>query len=239
MRPFAKSLPHGGARRIFNPMFDDLKTLFSRAWTSFHEEMSRREPEDQVAELLGAMRREMVEARATLPVLEELVQRTRADLERERRALADAERRRGLAERIGDAETVRVAEEFIERHRQRIGVLEEKVRAAEAERDLQAREIQEMSRKYKEAEANRFAMVARLRTARAQGRMGAALGDTGTPFDDLDRVSEGIDQRVREAEALDELADLDSPSSSGPDPVSRADLVEDRLRELKRRMGQK
>ena len=33
--------------------------------------MGRREPEDQVAGLLGAMRREMVEVRAQLPLLEQ------------------------------------------------------------------------------------------------------------------------------------------------------------------------
>ncbi|HEX7240545.1 MAG TPA: PspA/IM30 family protein [Longimicrobiaceae bacterium] len=215
-------------------MFEDLKSLFSRAYASFHDELSRREPEDQVAELLGAMRREMVEARANLPVLEEGVARARAELERERRALADVERRGGMAERIGDAETARVAAEFTARHRERIAVLEDKVRTAEAERDLHAREISEMSRKYKEADANRFAMVARLRTARAKGNMGAALGGAGGPQDDLDRVAEGIEDRARHAEAMEELSGLDDPA---PPPRSPADDVEERLRELKRRMG--
>lgn len=215
-------------------MFDDLKKMFSRAWDAFQAEAGRREPEDEVAELLSAMRREMVEARATVPLLEEAVVAAGSALERERRALADTERRRGLAERIGDAETVRVADEFAAKHRARIAVLEEKLRAAEAERDLRKREVVEMSRQYKEADANRFGMVARLRTARAQGRMGAALGADGGPLDDLGRAEEELGRRARYAEALDELADLDSP----PPPRPSAPDVEDRLRELKRRMGQ-
>lgn len=216
-------------------MFDELKKLFSRTWDTFQAEASRREPEDEVAELLSAMRREMVEARATVPVLEEAVAAARSGLERERRALADVERRRGLAERIGDAETVRVADEFAARHRDRVAVLEGKVRAAEAERDLRRREVVEMTRQYKDAEANRFAMVARLRTARAQGRMGAALGDDSAPFADLGRAEEEVDRRARYAEALGELDDLDAPP---PPPRPSPSDVEDRLRELKRRMGQ-
>lgn len=216
-------------------MFEDLKNLFSRSWDSFQSELERREPEDEVAELLSSMRREMVEARATVPVLEETVHAARKELEREQRALADCERRRGLAERIGDAETARVAEEFAARHRDRIAVAEEKIRAAEAERDLRKREVAAMSRQYKEAEANRFAILARLRTQRAQGRMGTGPGGAGAPLDDLDRAAEEVGRRARYAEALGELDDLDSPP---PRPGPSPDEVEERLRELKRRMGQ-
>lgn len=188
-------------------MLNDLKKLFSRTWSAFHEELGRRDPEDEVAELLAAMRREMVEARATVPVLEEALEQARRELERERKALDDCHRRRALAQRIGDAETVRVAEEFAERHAARVGVLEEKLRAAQAERDLRVEEVSRMSRQYKETEANRFALLARLRTQRAQARMGVSSGDEPDPLAELDRES------------------------------ARAD-VEERLRELKRRMGQ-
>ncbi len=216
-------------------MFDDLKNLFSKTWDAFQAEAGRSEPEDQVAELLSAMRREMVEARATVPLLEEAVTSARAALERERRALADVERRRGLAERIADAETVRVADEFAAKHRARIAVLEDKVRAAEAELELRRREVTEMTRQYKDADANRFALLARIRTTRAQGRMGAALGDDAPPFADLGRMGETLDERARYAEALDELEDLDAPP---PPPRPTASDMEERLRELKRRMGQ-
>lgn len=218
-------------------MFEDLKNLFSKTWTAFHEEASRRDPEDQIAELLAAMRREMVEARAALPLLDEAVTRTRAELDRERQALADVQRRRGLAERIGDAETVRVADEFAERHTRRIAVLEEKVRSAQAERDLQADEIQRMSRQYKEADANRFALLAQLRTQRAKGTMGSALGGSSAPSDDFGRMSDRIDQDTRYAEALDDLADLDAPPPPGPSRPSASE-IEERLNEIKRRMGQ-
>ncbi len=113
-------------------MLDDLKKLFSQSWAAFLDEAQRREPADEVAGLLAAMRREMVDARAALPLYEKNVLAATAELERERRALDDAVRRGGMASRIGDAETVRVAEEFAERHRKRVAVLEEKARAADA-----------------------------------------------------------------------------------------------------------
>ncbi|HEX8430544.1 MAG TPA: hypothetical protein VF625_04620, partial [Longimicrobium sp.] len=152
-------------------MLDDLRTLFSRTWTSFLTEAGRREPEDEVAALLAAMRREMVQARADLPLHEKAVAAAVAELERERRALDDAVRRGGMAERIHDAETVRVAAEFAARHRSRVGVLEEKVKAARAEWELRKKESEEMMRRFKEAESNRFILVSELRRRGAHARI--------------------------------------------------------------------
>lgn len=207
-------------------MLDDLKTLFSRTWETFRAEAGRREPEDQVVELLSAMRREMVEARAGLSLYEEAHRRTAAELERERKALDDCARRGAMAERIGDVETVRIAAEFATRHRSRVAVLEEKVRAAKAEWDLRTRESQEMTRQYKEADANRFGLLAQMRATQARGTMRSALGDE--PRDAFARAAERVDADVAYSEILEE--DL-------PARPPRPD-VEEQLRELKRRLGQ-
>lgn len=213
-------------------MLDDLKKLFSRTWDSFLTEAGRREPEDQVAELLSAMRREMVEARAQLPLLEQNFGATQAQLERERKALDDTRRRGAMAERIGDAETVRVAREFEEKHARRVAVLEEKVRASKAEWELRQDEAREMMRRYKEADANRFVLVAEIRRQGARGRINAAMGHQSPVSDDFSRAEERIDDAAAYADALDDL----SPDAPGgpPPPV---DDIEERLREIKRRMG--
>lgn len=213
-------------------MINDLKTLFSRTWDAFRAEAGRREPEDQVASLLAAMRREMVEARAALPAYEEGIRAAEAELARERRALDDAVRRGGLAENIGDAETVRVAAEFAERHRRRVAVLEEKVRAARAEHDLRSQEVQDMMRRYKEADANRFVLLNEVRRARTQQRID---GFAGVGADEFDRAAAKIETDIHYQDALDELSDL-----AGPPPPSSAPPeadVEARLQEMKRRMG--
>ncbi|HVG44825.1 MAG TPA: hypothetical protein VM890_08845 [Longimicrobium sp.] len=210
-------------------MLDDLKKLFSQAWDSFITEVGRREPEDQVASLLGAMRREMVEVRAQLPLLEQNHAAAVAELERERARLDETVRRRGQAERIKDAETVRVATEFEEKHRRRVAVLEDKVRAARAEWELRRDEAQEMMHRYKEADANRFALLSELRRQGARTRIDSAMG--GTPLDDFARAEEKIEHDTAYADALDEMG--------GPPPPRRppAADVDDRLAELKRRMG--
>ncbi|HEU0052359.1 MAG TPA: hypothetical protein VFQ39_04245 [Longimicrobium sp.] len=218
-------------------MLDDLKNLFSRTWASFVTELERRDPEDQVAGLLSAMRREMVEARAELPVLERNLAAAEAELSRERKRLDDTLRRGAMAERIGDAETVRVAKEFEERHRKRVAVLEEKARAAKAEWELRQSESTEMMRKYKEAEANRFALLGEIRRRGAHARINSAMGrGPEPPTDDFDRMERKIDEHATYAEALDDL-DADLGGAPPPPPPPRMGDVDDQLAELKRRMG--
>ena len=211
-------------------MLDDLRKLFSQAWDSFIAEVGRREPEDQVASLLGAMRREMVEVRAQLPLLEQDHAAVVAELERERARLDVTVRRRGQAERIHDAETVRVAAEFEEKQRRRIAVLEDKVRAAKAEWELRRDEAQEMMHRYKEADANRFALLSELRRQGARTRIDSAMG--GTPLDDFARAEEKIEHDTAYADALEEMGGGPPPPRHPP-----AADVDDRLAQLKRRMG--
>jgi phage shock protein A len=215
-------------------MLKDLQDLFRQTWSSFRTELGRREPEDQVAELLGMMRREMVDARAALPGMDETVAVVEAELARERRALGDCERRATLAERIGDAETVRVAREFADRHREHLAVLEKRRDAAVAERDLARREVQQMSARYKEADANRFALLSELRRRRAAGRIEETIH--GGAFGDFARMEEAVDEDAAYVDALGELDDLDPPASTSS-PEARIRSLEDRLEELKRRMG--
>jgi phage shock protein A len=217
-------------------MINDLKRLFSRTWDTFVAELGRREPEDDVVGLLGAMRREMVDARAALPLYEEHQRAAEAELVREQRALDDAVRRGGLAQKIDDAETVRVAADFAERHRKRVAVLEEKVRAARAERELRAQEVDDMMRRYKEADANRFVLLNEVRRARSQQRIDGMMGNAA--FDDFNRASEKMESEIAYGEALDELNGLDpTPPPPPPSQTSIHDDVEARLQELKRRMG--
>ena len=214
-------------------MINDLKNLFSSAWDSFLAELGRRDPEDHVAALLSGMRREMVDARAALPLYEDAVRAADAELARERKALDDTVRRGGLAERINDAETVRIAAEFADRHRRRVAVLEDKARAARAEQELRAQEVQDMMRRYKEADANRFALLNDIRRAQSQGRLDNMAN--AKAFDDFGRAAEKMETDFAYQEAMEELSDLDRPPP--PPPSSREAEVDARLQEMKRRMG--
>lgn len=216
-------------------MIDEIQRLFREAWAAFRTEALRSEPEDRVAALLSAMRREMVAARTALPLYEEALRRAEAELAREQTDLADCVRRRALAEKVGDAETVRVAAEFTARHQAAIGVHEAKVNAARAEWELRRREADEMMRRYKDADANRFALLAEMRARAAHATLDSLLDaddpDTGGPFE---RQTHRVEDASAYADAMAELNE-DAPDPASPDPAE----VDRRLAELKRRMGRR
>jgi phage shock protein A len=195
-------------------MLKDLGALLHRALDRFKAEAGRRDPEDQIAELLGGMRREMVDARALVSELKQAAAGAQSELAREQQRLADCLRRRDLAAKIGDEETTRVAEEFESRHREAVGVLEAKARATEAELQLRTREADELAERYRQADARRFALLAELRQAGAHGR---AEREMAGLEGDFDRFAEQIDDHARRTEATGE--------------------VERKLEELKRRAG--
>ncbi len=216
-------------------MLNEIRKLFRRSADAFREALETGDPEDQVAELLVSMRRELVAARAALPVYAEEIERLERAIAGEREELGRVERRRELAQRIEDAETVRVADDFATRHRERIGVLEQRLTAARAELELRTREADEMKRRYQEADANRFGLLAQLRTAGARERMRSALGDDNGPASDFDRMAERVTGNAAYADALEELSADDRPP---PPPRNEPGEIERRLEELKRKMGQ-
>lgn len=179
-------------------MLNDLKRVFRESMAAFHAELGRREPEDEVAELLSAMRRELVESRAAIPDYRADLERTREALARERELVAQCERRGAAAERIGDDETARIAAQFAAKHTERAVVLEQKERAAVAELELRQREADEMMKRFKEAEANRFGLVAELRTARTRGRLDSLLdGEEPPPRPSASDVDEQLRELKR------------------------------------------
>ena len=95
--------PTAGVNRMLVPMFEDLQRLFKDSLAAFRSELHKREPEDEVAHLLGSMRSELVEARALIPRLQEMLNGARAELAREGEALERTERRGRLAQQINDA----------------------------------------------------------------------------------------------------------------------------------------
>ena len=115
--------------------------------------------------------------------------RTEHALRDERRHLADAERRNGLADGIGDAETARVAREFIARHGERIAVLERKYESQQAERALLQRDVDDLVRRLK-----------------ASG-LGVDPPPAMTPDPD-GRLAQELDRGRKEAEAEARLAEL-------------------------------
>jgi phage shock protein A len=214
-------------------MLNEIRRIFRKSIDAFRQELGTREPEDEVAELLAAMRRELVAARAALPQYEADLAHIRVELAKERESVEVCERRATMAERIGDGETVTIARQFATRHAERVLIIQQKVAAAEAELVLRRREAEEMKIRYKEADANRFALLAQLRRSAAGERLRSSASSEEGAFADFARMEEKVEQG---ASILDALEELDEAPSRGP-PVADRSAVEDRLQELKRRMG--
>ncbi len=92
----------------------------------------------------GRMHEAVVEARAALDEMRKQLAKSEHRLAREQQQLEDAVRRGGLAEGIGDRETVEVAEQFAAKHRERAAVLTRKIEAQRAELALAEREVIQM-----------------------------------------------------------------------------------------------
>jgi phage shock protein A len=215
-------------------MFENLRNAFREAVENFNKELVRDQVPETVDKLLKGMRDEVADAKVQLRELEDQITRTDAEVEREKAEVATARRRGKLAQDIGDAETVEIATQYAARHEERQRVLVQKAVALRQEVELRRTEVEEMLAKVKEAQVKRDSLAA------TAGRSGAreSLGAADDLFSELDRMAEkigGEDARARASEAMD---DIDLGGDYDFEPPPRAPDVEERLAELKRRMGQ-
>lgn len=124
-------------------MFEDIKAAFNAALDAAIGDQG---PSTSL------MRDAVIEARAAIKYMEEGLEKSSRKLARESRNLEDAERRGRLASEIGDGETVRIAEKFAAKHREKVEVLTRKVEAQKAELEIARRDVGEMTRQLKAAQ---------------------------------------------------------------------------------------
>jgi len=146
---------------------------------------------------LALMREALVEAKVGLSKIRSAHQETSQQLARERSELEKVQRRGVLAANIGDAETVRVAGQFTQKHQERISVLERKLAALAAELSLAERDVEEMSRQL-HAMAAGGGMPAPERPA-------AAPEASDADFDALRRAAEHAAKQSTAERQLEEL----------------------------------
>jgi phage shock protein A len=215
-------------------MFENLRDAFRDAIDNFKTELSRDQVPEAVDRLLAGMRDEVADAKVRIRELEDQIARSQAEVEKEKSQAATAFRRGKMAGEIGDAETAELAAQYVLKHEERQRVLEQKVTALQEELTYRRKEVEEMLEKVKEAQTKRDSLAATLGRSDARDSISAA----DDLFGELDRMAEKIgdeDARAKAAEAFD---DLDLRDGSGFDPPPREDVdFDERLRELKRRMG--
>jgi hypothetical protein len=110
---------------------------------------------DAPADRAGALREALVEMRTGVGEMKDALARTEGELAAERQHHDDAVRRRGLAESIGDTETVEVAERFVSRHSQRNDVLDRKLAVQRDELAMAERELEELTAQVRSTAAGR------------------------------------------------------------------------------------
>lgn len=226
-----RAVPHA-APPMFEKLRQSLDDLLARAT----------KPEDRRA-VLGQMKDALVHARVGLDGLRDAVRQTQRRLEAERRELETMTRRKGLAQGINDAETVAIAERFERQHAEKIGVLEAKLQAQQAELALVEREVEEMGAELKRAMAGIPNTAAGGTPAGGSRVGGATSGGAAGAADANDPL--GSPTGAAAAAADDPLADdeatrLESEISAAARAGRRARQEQEadaRLAELKRRMG--
>ena len=170
-------------------------------------------PESRRA-LLAHMRDTLAQARVGVDDLRRAVELTRARLTTEQRELDTVQRRRRMAESIGDAETVRVAERFERQHAERVDVLSRKLDAQAAELALTEAEIREMTDAYKAA--------------------GRGVGPAGAGAPSLEE--QAAEQLERELDPSADVSEFNAMRRA-QERTAREQDASQRLEELKRRMG--
>lgn len=169
--------------------------MFERLRAAVNAALDAAMPPADWRDLQGKMREAAVEGRAAALKLRDALVATERELTRERQLRDDARRRGTLAERIGDRETVEVAERFAAKHGERVTVLEQKVAAQQAELALVEREVAEMVTQLKELE--------RRGGVREVPSTGSVEG-----VDDDAVLGAAMDRAAREADAAARLDEL-------------------------------
>ena len=182
-------------------MFDEVRQAFREL---LHGNVS---PEGR-RELISVMKDTLVQARLAMDDLREGVEATRKRVTREQLELETIRRRKGLAQGVGDAETVVVAERFEAQHAERLAVLEQKLAAQEGELALVERDVAEMKEQLKAALAG----------------VGSGMRTETVTADPLDEGRSEVEQQLNDLKRAERRASADATADAA-------------LAELKKRMG--
>ena len=192
--------------------------MFESLRKSLNDLLARATPPEERREVVSRMRDTLVQAKMGLQDLRDGLAKSRKRLDAEKQEAETVQRRKRLAEQIGDAETVRIATEYEALHAQKIDVLSRKLEAQEGELALAEQEVTQMM-----AELRAAASGAGPLPGRGAGSVNEALNELES---ELDAGAAGEPLRQ----------EIDAMSRSRARAEREADAAR-RLEELKRRMG--
>jgi hypothetical protein len=185
--------------------------MFDSFRQSLRELMDRATPPEERRAGLARMKQTLVTARMGLDDLRSGLAVTRQRLAKEQQELETMRRRKTLAAGIDDAETVALAEKYEALHAERVGILERKLDAQEAELAVAERDVAEMTSELRNAmagipgAASRGAAIDAEAAAEVEEATGERSGSVASEIDALGRASA---RSAREADAEARLAEL-------------------------------
>lgn len=178
--------------------------VFDSFRRSFDDLLARATKPEERRTIAARMKDTLVQARVGLGEMRDGLEKTRQRLQAEERELETVRRRKQLAERINDNQTVEIAAKFEQMHGERADVLRQKVSAQEAELALAEREVAQMS-----AELKAVVSGADIRSVGASASSESEPHDEDTALrDELDSLSRTRAREDRESEAARKLEEL-------------------------------
>lgn len=189
-------------------MFDTLRH-------ALEDYLNARTPPAERRQLLAGMKETLVRARMGIDDLRGGVEITRSRLVAERRELETVQRRKTLAQGIGDAETVAVAERYERQHAERVDVLGRKLEVQERELAITEHEVSDMTAELKRAVGSAIGASAGQGPSGSAASAGVASDShTDSPADvenlagDLDALARQRQRAARDAGAEARLAEM-------------------------------
>jgi hypothetical protein len=179
-------------------------SVFDGLRGSIEDLLNGRTPSGDRHAQIHQMKQALVHARLAVEDLRAALSTTRVRLEAERRELATVRRRREAAAAISDTETVSIAERFDAQHAERVRVLEAKFSAQEAEIMMVERELEEMTAQLKAAAKG----VGDTPVPRAPTDGELGLPDDGPLRGELNELRRASERAEKERAAEDRLAEL-------------------------------
>ncbi len=189
--------------------------VFKRLREALEAALASATPPEDLYVLAGRMRTALVEARAGLGQMREDLEKTDREVGLLKREIETAERRRALAAEIPDAETVKVADAYLAKHRERGVVLEHKAAAQREEIALAERDVAEMTAQLEEVTKRRGGVESERSSAAAWNSLGRAGVDRPELDPEQEALKAKMDRAAREAEADAKLEELKKRMGKG------------------------
>jgi hypothetical protein len=141
-----------GAIRTIRPIRDpDDPTVFEGLRARLEKLLADHTPPGDPRARATQLHAALLETRVAIATMRDALSTTERQLAQEQQQLTDAERRGGLAAQVPDPDTVRIAEQFVERHRERSAVLTKKLALQREELALAERDLAQLSAEYRGA----------------------------------------------------------------------------------------